>query len=48
MVEDWSANDRQRSVTDEYGHNVGSWKVVADLPFRANADLRGLPLGVSI
>jgi hypothetical protein len=30
MVEDWSANDRQHSITDEYGHNVGSWKVVAD------------------
>jgi hypothetical protein len=47
-VEDWDAPYKQHSVTDEYGHTVGSWKVVADLPFSGNADLRGLPLGVSV
>jgi hypothetical protein len=43
LVEDWNKNDRQHSVTDEYGHKVGSWKVFADLPFSANADLHRLP-----
>jgi hypothetical protein len=33
LVEDWNAYDRQHSVSDEYGHEVGRWKVVADLPF---------------
>ena len=48
LVEDWNAYDRQHIVTDQYGHEVGSWKVVADRSFSTNADLRGLPLCVFI
>jgi hypothetical protein len=48
LVADWSAYDRQHSITDECGHNVGSWKVIADLPFRANANLRSPLLRVSV
>jgi hypothetical protein len=43
LVADWNAYDRQHSVTDECGHEVGSWMVVADLSFSANAHLHGLP-----
>jgi hypothetical protein len=43
LVEDRDAYDRQHSVTDEHGCKVGSWKLLADLPFSANADLRLLP-----